>query len=208
MLPPALTSALRQRCRDENATVNGALVTAAMLAARQVSVELRQASIVIISPSDMRALLGAGEDVAPLASGATMTMEPTSEPAAFWQTARLVRRYLVPPRTLEELSRSNEPMERFLSKHPSSRETIAFMAKHGGQKISVNNLGAIPFETQFGELTLEAIWGPCLLLGYEGERWISAATINGSLHLMHTSYEPLPSVLQVMEQHLTAECAP
>jgi hypothetical protein len=92
-------------------------VTAAVVAARQVFIKLRQASIAVISPSDMRALLGAGEDVAPLAGGATMTMEPPTQPADFWQTARLVRR-----------------------------------------------------EAGFGALTLEAIWGPYILLGYEGER--------------------------------------
>jgi hypothetical protein len=52
-----------------------------------------------------------------------------------------------------------------------------------------------------------AIWGPRALLGYEGERLISAATVEGSLHLMHTSYQPLPAVLEVMEQHLAAACA-
>src|SRR5258707_1177216 len=169
-LPPALTSALRQRCRNENATVNGALVTAAVLAARQVSVELRQAPVLVISPSDMRALLGAGEDVAPLAGGATMTMLPPAQPADFWQSARLVRRDLVPPRTSEDLKRSFDGMQQFMSGHPSLQETVAFLASRGGQKISVNNLGAIPFEGRFGELRLEAIWGPCILLGYEGER--------------------------------------
>jgi len=98
-------------------------------------------------------------------------------------------------------------MQQFMSRHPSLQETVAFLANRGGQKISVNNLGAIPFEARFGELRLEAIWGPCILLGYEGERLISAATVDGSLHLMHTSYQPLPSVLEVMEQHLTAACA-
>jgi hypothetical protein len=207
-LTPSLTSTLRHRCRTEKTTVHGALVAAAVMAARQVSVKLRQASITVISPSDMRALLGAGEDVAPLAGGATMTMAPPTEPAAFWQTARVVRRDLVPPRSLAELSRSFAPIEHFMSGHPSSFETIAFLANRGGPKISVNNLGAIPFEARFGELTLEAIWGPCILLGYEGERLISAATVNGSLHLMHTSYEPLPSFLGMIEQHLTAACAP
>jgi hypothetical protein len=206
-LPPSLTSALRQRCRSERATVHGALVTAAVVAAREVSAKLRQAPIEVISPSDMRALLGAGEDVAPLAGGATMTMLAPAQPADFWQTARLVRRDLVPPRTSEDLKRSFDGMQQFMSTHPSLQETVAFLASRGGQKISVNNLGAIPFEARFGELRLEAIWGPCILLGYEGERLISAATVDGSLHLMHTSYQPLPSVLEVMEQHLTAACA-
>jgi hypothetical protein len=156
----------------------------------------------------MRALLGAGEDIAPLAGSATMTMLPPTRPAAFWKTARLVRRNLVPPRSLDDLSRSFAPMEHFMSRHPSLRETIDFMASHGGPKININNLGAVPFEARFGELTLEAIWGPCLLLGYEGERLISAATSNGSLHLMDTSYDPLPSVLAAMERQLTAACTP
>jgi hypothetical protein len=206
-LPPSLTSALRQRCRTENTTVHGALVTAAVMAARQVSAELSQASIAVISPSDMRTLLGAGEDVAPLAGGATMTMPPPAQPAAFWPTARLVRRDLVPPKTLAQLSRSFAPIENFMSTHPSSRETIALLASHGGPKISVNNLGAIPFESRFGALTLQAIWGPCILLGYEGERLISAATVNGSLHLMHTSYQPLASLLERVDQHLAAACS-
>jgi hypothetical protein len=206
-LTVSLTSALRDRCRTEKTTVHGALVIAAVVAARQVSAELRQATLTVISPSDMRELLGAGDDVAPLAGGASMTMEPGTLPADFWHAARLVRRDLVPPRTLQELSQSFVPMNRFMSARPNLDETIAFLAARGGPKISVNNLGAVPISNRFGELTLEAIWGPCLLLGYEGERLISAATVNGSLHLMHTSYAPLPSVLEVMEQLLTAACS-
>jgi NRPS condensation-like uncharacterized protein len=207
-LSPDLTAGLRTRCRNEQSTVHGALVTAAVTAARQISAELAQASIAVISPSDMRALLGAGEDIAPLAGGASMTMEPPSRPADFWETARAVRRDLVPPKTLEELTTSFAPMQQFMSRHPDSREIIDFLARQGGPKISINNLGVMPFEPRFGDLTLEAIWGPCILLGYEGERLISAATVNGALHLMHTSYHPLPSILAIMEQYLAAACAP
>jgi hypothetical protein len=49
--------------------------------------------------------------------------------------------------------------------------------------------------------------GDRALLGYEGERLISAATVDGPHHLMHTSHQPLPAVLEAMEQHLTAACA-
>ncbi len=100
-LTPLLTDALLRRCRAEGTTVHGALVTAAVTAARQISEKLRPAPIRVISPSDMRALLGAGEDVAPLAGGATMLMEPNLQPTDFWQTARLVKRDLIPPKTLD-----------------------------------------------------------------------------------------------------------
>jgi NRPS condensation-like uncharacterized protein len=205
-LTPLLTDALLRRCRAEGTTVHGALVTAAVTATRHLSDKLRQAPIKVNSPSDMRTLLGAGEDVAPLAGGAAIWMEPDSQPTTFWQTARRVKRDLVPPKTLSELSRSFVGMEHFMSKHPSLHEAIDLLAGPGGEKISVNNLGAPPIGPRFGQLTLSAIWGPALLLGYEGERLISAITINGSLNLLHLSYDPIPSVLELMEQYLTAAC--
>jgi NRPS condensation-like uncharacterized protein len=202
-----LTAELRNRCRQEGVTVNSALVSAAIMAAREISGQLRDAPITIISPSDMRSLLGAGDDVAPLAGGATLTMEASKQPKSFWQLARIVKASLIPPRTLEELSRSFAPIQKLMSRQPSLHETIGFLASNGGHKISINNLGLVPFEPVFGAVTLEALWGPAILLGYEGERLISAATVNGSLNLLHTSYDPIPSILDVMQQRMAAACA-
>jgi hypothetical protein len=178
-----------------------------MVAARELSTQLRDAPITIISPADMRALLGAGEDVAPLAGGASLVMERSRQPESFWQVARMVKADLVPPRNMEELSRSFAPVQKMMSRQPSLPETIRLLASNGGHKLSINNLGRVPFEPAFGTITLEALWGPALLLGYEGERLISAATVNGSLNLLHTSYDPIPSLLEVMQQRMTAACA-
>jgi Condensation domain len=207
-LTPRLTAALLRQCRSEGTTVHGALVTATLTAGRQLSEKLRQAPITVISPSDMRALLEAGEDVAPLAGGAALTMEPDLEPPLFWDTARRVKRDLVPPKTIGELSRAFVDMERFMAKRPGLDEAMAMLAGHGGEKISVNNLGAPSIGPKFGDLTLSAMWGPALLLGYEGERLISAITINGALNLLHVSYNPIPSVLDAIERQLATVCEP
>jgi hypothetical protein len=204
-LMPASTEELRRRSRKEETTLHCALVTAAVAAARQTFSALAEAPINVISPSDMRKLLGAGEDVAPLAGGANMVMEPQHD-VSFWETARRVRRGLVPPQTLEALSDGFAPLVRFLKTRPSVQDTVAFLAQQGGEKISVNNLGEVPFETRFGNLTLEAMWGPSILLGYEGERLVSAVTVNGSLNLLHTSYDPLPLLLETMERILITAC--
>jgi hypothetical protein len=192
-LAPRLTVELQNRCRREGVTVHHALVSAAIMAARAISAQLRDSPIMVISPSDMRALLGAGEDVAPLAGGASLIIEASRQPASVWQVARMIKAGLVPPRTM--------------SRQPSLPEAMAFLASSGGHKLSINNLGRIPFQPAFGTITLEALWGPAILLGYEGERLISAATVNGSLDLLHTSYDPIPSILDVMQQRLTAACA-
>ncbi|MGJ4941179.1 condensation domain-containing protein [Bradyrhizobium sp. HKCCYLS1011] len=206
-LNPSTTAELRKRARVERTTVHCALVTAAVMAVRQISLELRNAPITIISPSDMRPLLGAGEEVAPLAGGAALTMQPGQYPDDFWQAARAVREDLVPPRTIEQLAQAFSSTEQLMATRPGLQQLIDLFASRGGQKISINNLGAAPFKAEFGPFALKALWGPALLVGYEGERLISAATIDGSLNLLHVSYTPIPSVLELTQQHLIAACA-
>jgi hypothetical protein len=75
-LTPALTRELRRRSRSEATSVHGVLVAAAVAAARQASAELKEAIIGVVSPIDLRKLLGAGEDVAPLNGGAVIAIEP------------------------------------------------------------------------------------------------------------------------------------
>jgi hypothetical protein len=48
-------------------------------------------------------------------------------------------------------------------------------------EMMISNLGNLPYETNYGELTLEKLWGPSVLAGFEGEQTIGVATINESL---------------------------
>jgi hypothetical protein len=72
-----------------------------------------------------------------------------------------------------------------------------------GFDFHVSNLGALPIETTFGDLKLESIWGPAVLLGFEGEQTVGVSTLNGSLCLLHTTHAPLPSLLDLMEEVLS-----
>jgi hypothetical protein len=66
----------------------------------------------------------------------------------------------------------------------------------------MSNLGVLPIETNFGDLILEGFWGPSVLVGIEGEQMIGAATLHGAIHLLHSSYTPIPSLLQTTERTL------
>jgi hypothetical protein len=44
-------------------------------------------------------------------------------------------------------------------------------------------------------------------MGFEGEQGIGVATANGSLNLLHTSYEPLPALLESIEERLVIACS-
>jgi hypothetical protein len=50
------------------------------------------------------------------------------------------------------------------------------------------------------------IWGPRRLPGYEGERLISAATVEGSLPSDAYELPAASCVLEVLEQYLTSAC--
>jgi hypothetical protein len=50
------------------------------------------------------------------------------------------------------------------------------------------------------------MWGPAVLSAFEGEQTISAATVNGSLCLTHTSYTPPRGLLETMD-YMLAEAA-
>jgi hypothetical protein len=44
--------------------------------------------------------------------------------------------------------------------------------------------------------------GPSVFVSIEGEQMIGVATLNGAIHLLHTSYTPIPKLLQTMEATL------
>jgi hypothetical protein len=48
----------------------------------------------------------------------------------------------------------------------------------------------------YGDLSLRQLWGPGMLVGYEGEQTLRISTLNGRLCLMHTSHKPLPRYLE------------
>ncbi|HMF64117.1 MAG TPA: hypothetical protein VK608_08530 [Edaphobacter sp.] len=61
-------------------------------------------------------------------------------------------------------------------------------------------MGAAPLE-------IETLWTPSALRGIEGEQTLGAVTVNGSLHLTHTSSKPIPGLLAGMEEELHKACA-
>ncbi|MDQ2730935.1 MAG: hypothetical protein M3Y56_04695 [Armatimonadota bacterium] len=71
--------------------------------------------------------------------------------------------------------------------------------------VPFTNLRCLQFGTTFGDLKIVALWGPAVM-GQGTRQTIAAITVNEALHLVHTSYTPVPSLLQVADQILTAAC--
>ena len=86
-------------------------------------------------------------------------------------------------------------LEKPFSNHASVDAVARAMEQGMGYELVVTNVQQFPFENTFGDLTLEGLWGPSALNGFEGEQAVGIATVNGSLHLVHTSYTPIGAFL-------------
>jgi hypothetical protein len=203
-LTPELTGKLRERARQEGTTVHGALSSALALASWQIadgSSPLR-----IVSPIDTRKLLGLGEDCAVLIDAGVVAIEPHRS-SSFWDIARHSIAGLAKAQTLEGVFASRSALHQEVRNGidvPTAAEICAHAFAH---EIMLTNLGNLPYGTDFGQLRLEALWGPAVSARFEGAPTVGVATTNGALCLLETSFSSPHSLLETSEKILMSACA-
>jgi Condensation domain len=202
-LSKKLTMKLRTHAREVGATVHGALVAAFAFAGRQLSSNLLTHPVRVVSPVNNRKLLGLEDQCTLSIIFPTGAYAPDSE-ERLWVVARAVKDELTPVRTAEGLNTIFSGFRQLMSTSPDVAQIAAFELQVCACEGMVSNLGVLPFETSFGGFKLESLWGPSVFVGIEGEQMIGVATLNGAIHLLHTSYTPIPKLLQTMEATLEA----
>jgi hypothetical protein len=199
-----LTSKLIELCRRERTTVHGALCSALVLAGREVSRSWSNTSIRILSPFNLRKQLGIAEDCGLFVWAGIVPMEPTS--ADFWDMARFAKSALTSTQSLESVSFGmaglNEALEAGIDVHGASQ----VLAHAFPCELLLTNLGSLQCGFDCCDLKLKALWGPAVFMGFEGEQTVGVTTTNGSLCLLHSSFAPLPGLLQRSERLLRAIC--
>jgi hypothetical protein len=199
-----MTDRLRIRSRDELTTVHGALSAAFILAAHQLA-KRDKSPIYLLSAVDTRRFLGLDYDLNFSVLFPTHPYDLSNSPL-LWTLARGITRNLEPLRTLPGIAGAFNAFDSFVHQ-ATPADIAAFELQMVACDVLVSNLGVIPFETSFGSLTLEGLWGPSVLMGTEGEQAIGVATLHGAIHLLHTSFAPLPSLLETAERILLAALA-
>ncbi|OZJ01925.1 hypothetical protein BZG36_05320 [Bifiguratus adelaidae] len=200
-LPTELTTTLRERARAEGVTVHGALVAAIVLAGKECRQEWRSSPVRVVSPVNTRKIVGRGQDCALTIVFPIGTYDPQSS-AQFWDIARLVKSDLKGVRTKEGLAMVLDGFRQLLASKPGMPEIAQFELHACASEMMVSNLGDLEIESQFGDLKLESFWGPSVFVGMEGEQIFGAGTVNGALHLLHTSYSAIPKCLETTERIL------
>jgi hypothetical protein len=204
-LAPGSTTQLRERARREGTTVHGALCSAVALACRQIATDMGDNPIRIFSPTDTRKLLEL-TDQCTLSIGFAVTSFQLESQMSLWDLARYTKGTIVEALTLKSVSVSAKVLQ-VVSGRLNVPGAAQLMAHRVPYEVIVSNLGSLPFESRFGKLQLEALWGPAVFLGYEVEHSIGVATTDGALCLLYASYNPAKRLLETMERILVSEYA-
>jgi NRPS condensation-like uncharacterized protein len=201
-----LTATLRERARREGTTVQGALCAALVLAGRKTSSAWRKRPVRVMSPVNVRAHLGAGEACGLYLGGGGMISFQPGDSRAFWELARFAKKEISPSQTFQALSTSLHRLEAIMTKDMDVETAAQISAGAFARDLMVSNLGQMPYESEFGNLKLEAVWGPTALQGLDGEQNVGIATTNGAIRLLHASYSLIPHLLENTELILRKAC--
>jgi hypothetical protein len=205
-LIPDLTSRLQSRSKEEGTTVHGALCAALVLAGRKIDPAWHDNPVRMRTSVSIRTLLRLEEDCMLAIGGGEVTVDPQAT-AEFWELARLIKSGLSGVQTREGASVSINAANQAVLSGLDVQGAAQFVKRAFGGETMVTNLGRLPFDTSFGRLKLESLWGPAVLRGIDGEQTLAAVTVNGSLNLLHTSYAPLPALLKNIEEALVRACS-
>jgi len=205
VIPQGLTTQLQERARLEGTTIHGIVCAAVAVAGREIDQQWRENQLRIFSPVDIRGLIGVQDQCMDAFSKAVSVIE-TDAPARLWDLARSIRSTLLPFKTLEGNGPVISAISGAIATNMDVEQGAEFNRAAFSEETMISNVGLVPYSPDFGKVTLQSLWAPAMLRGHELEQTIGVATINGSIHLVHTSWTPIPGLLEGVERKLAEAC--
>jgi hypothetical protein len=199
------TTAFHRRAREEGVTIHAALSAALAIAGRAIDESWRNNPLRIMSPAEIRDVLGLRDQCMISFTGGEISI-PTGDSMTFWDLARLAKDSLSGVKSPENISKRLDLQSTAVSSNLSVEQASELKRNVFNAQVLFSNLGRIPFDSTFGPLKLETLWAPIALRGIEGEQSLGAVTVNGSLHLTHTSPTPIRGLLAGMEEAVRKAC--
>jgi hypothetical protein len=200
------TRALQRRAREEDVTIHAAISAALTIAARAIDESWRNNLLRIMSPAEIRDILGLKEQCMVSFGGGEISIAPGGS-MTFWEIARFAKDGLSAVKSKENISTMIDLQSGAVSSNLTVEQASELKRNAFNAPVMLTNLGRLPFDSTFGPLRLETLWAPSALRGIEGEQTLGAVTVNGSLHLTHTSPAPIPGLLAGMEEVISKACA-
>lgn len=200
------TTGLQRRAREEGVTIHAAISAALTIAGRAIDESWRNNPLRIMSPAEIRDILGVKDQCMVCVTRGEISIAPGGS-MTFWDLARFTKHGLSAVKSRENISRVLDLQFTAASSNLTVEQAVQLKRTAFNAQVMFSNLGRLPFDSTFGPLKLETLWAPVALRGIDGEQTLGAVTVNGSLHLTHTSPTPIPGLLAGMEEELRKACA-
>jgi hypothetical protein len=200
-LSPEETAELLSYTRREQTTIGAVLSAAAVSALRDLVSELKGADLRITTAIDIRPYLGNGDDFV-LSINSPRAIVPYSD-HELATSARAIKAQIAPFQSFAAIAATFERVDAVISQKLDAGTLVNAMAHGFGHDLGVSNLRTVELPNMSNGLAVESVWGPSVLVGYEGEHFIGSATFGGALHLTYSSFTPVPGLLDVLREALS-----
>jgi hypothetical protein len=196
------TRQLIAAARAHSSTVHGALAAAFVLAMRKQAPHFYTAPVRMISPVNTRNELGAGNVLGLYFTSPQSSFEPVST-KDFWDIASQAQADTAGSSNRSALLEVTSIMQSLIKAGLSNPGAAALLKGAFAMDILLTNLGRTPYASDFGDLTLETLWGPAVLPGLDETQAVGVVTTNDRLCLTLTSRDPIPQLLDSAVDILT-----
>jgi hypothetical protein len=204
-LDSELTTRLAERARVEGTTVHGAICSAVLVAGRKSSRVWNEKPVRVFSDINTRKACAAGDTSAMYFLGGISPIEPGLQ-AGFWDLARRFTAELAGPRSPEGLKIGCQALTDVTSRGLNAASTLQFLTHAFAFEVIISNVGKLPFSSDYGALRLKSIWGSSFLTGVMDEQIVGVGTVDECLHVLYTSYTPIPSFVENLKALLSEAC--
>src|ERR1700694_2181035 len=194
-----LTRRLIARARAEHTTVPSALVSAI---SRVIIESGRNEFVRMLTPFDFRSPCGVDDAVCLYFTGAR-TGFTGDQLTGLWDMARTVSDQLAVARSLPAVLAVSAATEQLIPVHATTKDAEDFMTAGLSFEAFTSNLRVLDMGPPEAVRPV-AIWGPAILLQFQGELNAGICTFNGRLRIVSASHDPFPDYLKGVRDVLDA----
>lgn len=192
------TACLMHRCRVEETTVHGAIVTAA---SRVRSLDHGEYfPLRVESPINFRSFINVVDDCANYVMASLTEVLPWEN--LFWDVARGVSERLAILRTTREIVMSSQKIRQAMPIDANAGDAERLLTSVMPHDLLITNLGVLQIPEQ-ARIRPTAIWGPFTQGYIEGEHVVGVVTYDGKLRMTACGHNLKPGFLQRVSDYLT-----
>lgn len=195
-LSSQLSSDLRRVARSNGTTVHGAIVAALVLAGRRLLKAWQHRPVRVVSPVNLRPTLEIADDCVVSIVFPSGAYEPETD-GNLWELARSVKADLADAKSRASIANAFAAFGAIMATSPDVKDIAEIELAVCACEMMLSNVGIAPLPETKGTLTVEAFWGPSVFVGIEGEQMVGCASVGGRIHLLHTSFTPISSLLSL-----------